>query len=105
MFDAFFGHQGRIAICTIQICKIPSDAFLELLQTGLQLAIRKVLVSIVHCLELASVDGDDGLGEQAQATTHNNEISADATDGLAVVLTEICNRFERSEERRVGKER
>lgn len=94
MFDARFGHRGRIAICTIQICKIPSDAFLELVQSGFQLAIREVLVSIVHCLELAAVDGNDRLGEQAQATAHNNEISADATDGLTVVLTEICNRFE-----------
>ena len=34
----------------IQIRKIASDAFLELLQSGLQLAIRKVLIQVVHRL-------------------------------------------------------
>lgn len=54
----------------------------------------KVLIAVVDRLELAPIDGDDGLGEQLELPAQDDELPADVADRRAVVLAEVGDRFE-----------
>jgi hypothetical protein len=54
----------------------------------------KILVAVVHRLELAAVNRNDSLREQIEPTAQHHELSADRADCNPVVLTEIGNRLE-----------
>ena len=47
----------------------------------------------IHRLELAAVDRDAGLREQANHAAQRNEASAHLADGSAIVLAEVGNRL------------
>ncbi|MNP63773.1 hypothetical protein D3C76_1592110 [compost metagenome] len=65
-----------------------------MLHAGLHLGLGEVTVAIVHCFELAAVDGDDRLREQIEVTTENHELTADAANGFTVVLAKVGDGFE-----------
>ncbi len=73
---------------------------LRLLHPRLELAIGKVLVAVVHCLELAAVDRHDRLGKQVQVSAKHHELPARAPDPFVVVLAEIRNRLLKSGDKR-----
>ena len=52
-----------------------------------------VFVAVVHRLELAAVDRDAGLREQANHSAQRDKARAYLTDGSAIVLTEVGNRL------------
>jgi len=52
------------AIRSLQRAQIPLDAFLDLLLALVDLASSEIAVPSIDCLELAAVDGDQGLREQ-----------------------------------------
>src|SRR5262249_12198747 len=73
------------AIRPVERGEIASDAGVDLLHAFLDLGHRVVLVAIVHGLEFAAVDGDDGVGEKVQTTAQCNKLAAHRPDRRAVV--------------------
>lgn len=63
MRDPCVGDKFGLAICTIQLPKITCNVRLKLFDACLKLLVRKILVSLIDGLELASVNGDVGMGE------------------------------------------
>ena len=55
---------------------------------------REVLVAIVHRLELAAVDGNNGAGEQAQLAAQHHELATHRPDRRAIVPAEVGDRLE-----------
>ena len=70
------------------------DAGLNLFHAPLQLGTGEIAIPVIDCLELAAVDGDQGLGEQTELLAQHHELTADATDRGAVVLPEVGNGLE-----------
>jgi hypothetical protein len=89
-----FIHRGGLAICTVQFRKVARNAFFQLFHARLQFAVGEVLVTIVDRLELAAVDGNDGLREQAQVPAQDDKLPANATNGGTVVIAEIGDGLE-----------
>ena len=55
----------------------------------MQLGAGEVAVAVIDCLELAAVDRDHGFDEELQFAAQHDELAADATDALRIVLTEV----------------
>src|SRR5438445_8114202 len=89
-----FERFGRfLPIRTVELLQIARDAFLDLRNAPLHLGPREVLIAVVHRLELAAIDRDAGLCNQAQAAAERDKPGADLADGPAVVLTEVSYRL------------
>src|SRR5450830_1182690 len=82
-----------LPIRTIELLQIARDALLDLRHAPVHLGAREVPVAVVHSLELAAIDRDAGLREQAQGTTERNKPGADLPDSAAAVLAEVGNRL------------
>ncbi|MCY1233799.1 hypothetical protein D9M72_463560 [compost metagenome] len=82
------------AVRRFQRVEVALDALLDLLLARINLGWRDVAVPAVHCLELAAVDGHDGLGEQLELTAHADEALADIADADAVVVTKVGDGLE-----------
>jgi len=54
-------------VSTVELPQVTRDTLVDLLQAPLYFCRREVLVAIVDCFELASINRDDGLGEQIEA--------------------------------------
>lgn len=65
----------------------------KLFDACLKLLICQVLVSIIDSLELAAVNGNVGIGKQAQLPSEQNELSTNFADRRPIVLAKIRNRF------------
>lgn len=91
MMHPGLGHQHGIAIGSIQFGEVACDTGFELLDTGVELPVGEVLVAIVHGLELAAVNGDEGIGKQVEPPAQQDEFAADATDRRALVFPEVRN--------------
>jgi hypothetical protein len=59
----------------------------------LHLGAREVLVPVVDRLELAAVNRDAGLREQAHRAAQRDEAGANLADGAPLVLAEIGDRL------------
>ena len=55
---------------------------------------HEVAVAVVDRLELAAVDGQDGLRGEIKLPTLHDELAAHPPDRLAVVLAEVGDGFE-----------
>jgi hypothetical protein len=88
------GDVAFLAICPVQRGEIARDTGVDLLHPLGDLGDREVLVAIVDRLELAAVDGDDGLGEQVQATAQRDELAACRRDRWTIGAAEIRNGLE-----------
>ena len=62
-------HRLR-PVSRVQCIQVALDAVVDLLHALLKLVGREVLVAIVDRLELAAVDGNDGLGKQLELAAH-----------------------------------
>ena len=80
------GRQCRAA-------QIARDALLDLRHPPLHLGAREVLVAVVDCLELAAINRDAGLRQQAHRAAQCNKLSTNFADGSAIVLAEVGNRL------------
>src|SRR5258708_37277994 len=67
----------------------PVFALFDLLLAALDFALREVVVATVHGLELAPVDGNAGLRQQAHLAAQLDESRTNLLDGGAVVFAEI----------------
>ena len=89
-----FEHLGRLLpVDRVELLQIARDALLDLRHAPLHLRSREVPVAVVHRLELAAVDRDAGLREQANHAAQRDEACANLADCSAIVLAEVCNRL------------
>ena len=73
--------------------QIASDALLDLRHAPLHLGPREVLVAVVHRLELAAVNRDAGLRQQAYRAAQCDKLRTHFVDSTAIVLAEVGNRL------------
>ena len=82
--------DGRfLPIRGIQGGQVAVDAGFNFLHPPLQFGAGEIPVTVIDGLELAAIDGDQGLGEQTQLLAQHDELSADTADCLAIVFAEI----------------
>ena len=86
-FRRFFSC-GSLAVGGIELAHVACHALLDLLLAALDLALREVVVTTVHGLELAAVDGNAGLRQQAHLAAQLDESRANLLDRGAIVLAE-----------------
>jgi len=73
---------------------VPIDAGLDLLHPFAELGLGEVLVPGVHRLELAAINGGDGMGEQVQPPAQRDELPTRRPDRRAIVLSEVRDGLE-----------
>ena len=83
-----------MAISSLQLCHVARDALVDALKTPPHLGLGEVLVARIDSLEFGTVDGDARHAQQIKLAAQRHEATADLTNGLAVVLTEIRNGLE-----------
>src|ERR1700737_872190 len=62
----------------VELAHVARHALFDLLLAALDLALREVVVATVHGLELAAVDGNAGLRQQAHLAAQLDELRASA---------------------------
>ena len=62
-----FGNIALLAVGPVQSSKIPRDAGIDLFNPRLDLVHGEVLITIVHSLELAAINGNNSSAEQAKS--------------------------------------
>ena len=82
------------SICSLQGIKVALDTLLQLPFTSLNLAWREVALAVVDGLELAAVDGHNGVGKQLQFAAQDHEATTDVANAFAVVAAEVRNGLE-----------
>src|SRR5262249_49648010 len=87
-------HRIAVPVGSLELREIASDALVDPLQAPLHLGLGEVLVPRIDRLELRSVDGDARCTEQIKLAAQPNELAANLTNGLAIVLAEIRDGLE-----------
>jgi len=88
------GDIALFAVGPVQCPQVTRDAGLDLFHPSGDLGHRIVLVAVVHRLELAAVDRNNGTSEEFEPTAQPDELGAHRPDRHAIVLAEIGNRLE-----------
>lgn len=86
--------RGLRAVGGLQRVEVALDALLDLPLARIDLGWRDVAIPVVDRLELAAIDGHDGLREQLELPAHADEALADVADARCVVVTEVGNGLE-----------
>ena len=60
----------------------------------MKLLVRKILVPVIHRIELATVNGDERIGKQVEITAKDDELLTDLANRYPIVFAEIRNCFE-----------
>src|ERR1700733_13169248 len=84
---------GSLAVGGVQLAHVARHALFDLLLAALDLALREVVVATVHSLELAAIDGNAGLCQQAHLAAQLDELGANLLDRGAIVLAEVGDGF------------
>jgi hypothetical protein len=92
--DPAWGWCCFLTVRRLQRRQIALDARVDLLDAALNRAGRERSVAAADGLEPASVDRHHRVGEEAQASTQRDELSASGADRRAVVLAKIGDRLE-----------
>ena len=89
-----FECLGRLLpVGGVELLQIARNALLDLRHAPLHLGTGEVPVTVVHRLELAAVDRDAGVRQQAHQAAEHNKLGTDLADGAAVVLAEVGDRL------------
>ena len=70
--------------------EVAIDTGFNRLHAPLQLGAGEVAVTVIDCLELAAVDGDQCFREQTELLTQHHELTTDTADGFAVVCDKLA---------------
>ena len=81
-------------IGSIECRQVTVDARFNFFHSPLQFGASEIAVAVGDCFEFAAVDGDQIFSEQSQLLTLHNELVTDASDGLAVVFSEVGDGLE-----------
>src|ERR1700681_23631 len=87
--DLGLRYRFPLAIGAVELREIPGDALVNLRQTALHLGLGEVPIPRVDSLELAAVDRNARFAEQLEASAQHHELTADLSDGLAIILPEV----------------
>ncbi|MBS1170729.1 MAG: hypothetical protein H6R01_1647 [Burkholderiaceae bacterium] len=89
-----FGNIRRLAIRSIECIHVTLDTLVNLRKAFCNLALREVAIMCINRLELAAVDCDHCICEQANLSTKNNKLSANAANPGSIIPAKICNGLE-----------
>jgi len=89
-----FSDFGLRAVGRVHRRQVALDALLDLLHAPLDLGVDEVAVAVVHRLELAAVDGHDGLQEQIELATQRDELAASVAYRATVVAADVGDGLE-----------
>lgn len=64
-------------------------AFFNLLKTALHLGRCEITVAVIDGFKLAAIDCHNRMGEQRQASAKHDELSTDAANCCAIILSEV----------------
>jgi hypothetical protein len=99
--DFFFQSHGLelrkswfLPIGSIERSQVKVDARFNFFHSPLQFGAGEVAVTIVDGLEFTAVDGNQIFSEQSWLLTEHDELTADSSDGLAVVFSEVGDGLE-----------
>src|SRR5258708_7008449 len=84
---------GSLAVGGVELAHVARHALFDLLLATPDLALREVVVTTVHGLELAAVDGNAGLRQQAHLAAQLDESRAHLLERRAIVLAEVGDGF------------
>ena len=84
---------GLLRSARFQCRQIPLNAGFNLLPAAFDLIGGIVAVAVIDRLELAAINGDHGFGKQIELAAQQHKLAADFADRLAIVFTEMGNRF------------
>src|SRR5246500_2722894 len=84
---------GSLAVGGVELAHVARHALFNLLLAALDLALREVVVATVHGLELAAVDGNAGLRQQAHLAAQLDELRANLLDRGTIVPAEVGDGF------------
>ena len=82
-------HRIAVPIGGLKLREIARDALVDPLEAPPHLGLGEVLVPRIDGLELRSIDGDARRNKQIKLAAQRDELAADLTNGLAIVLAEI----------------
>jgi len=94
VFDARASRPLRLTVGTIQFLHVPRNVLFDLLDARFELALRVVLIAVVHRLELATIDRHLYALEHIQPVAKDDELAADVANRLPVLLAEVGNCLE-----------
>src|SRR5712671_2336777 len=80
---------GSLAVGGVELAHVARHTLFDLLLATLDLALREVVVATVHGLELAAVDGNAGLRQQAHLPAQLDKSCANLPDRGTIVLAEV----------------
>jgi hypothetical protein len=83
--------RGLLQVGGIELRKIARDTLLQLGAAPFYLRASKVLIAVVHRLELASINRNARLREQAHPATHFDKLHADLLDRWPIILAKVGN--------------
>jgi len=92
--SSVFFYRSLLPVGAGDLSQVAPDALIDLPQTALQLGLGEILIPVIRRLELAAVDGDEGIGEKCQLVTQHDELTAHQANGLAMVHMEVGDGFE-----------
>ncbi|MNR01990.1 hypothetical protein D3C85_1178260 [compost metagenome] len=81
-------------IGSIECRQVTVDARFNFFHSPLQFGAGEIAVAIVDCFEFTAINGDQMFSKQSQLLTQHNELATDASDGLAVVFSEVGDGLE-----------
>jgi len=87
------GCRRLLAIGAGDLAKIAFDALVDLLQPTLHLRLGEITIAGVHRLELAAVNGNEGILEQVQLPAQRHERTAHQANRFAIILPEAKTRY------------
>ena len=76
------------------MAQVPLDTLIDLLQPALHLRPGEVAIAIVDRLELAAIDGHEGIGKQVELAAQHHELATHQADRFTVVFEKICDGLE-----------
>ena len=86
--------HGMLVVSPIEFREVAVDGLLDGRHPPCEPIVRKVLLAVVHCLELAAIDGDGGGIQEAQVAAQRDELRTDLADSRTVVAAEVGDGLE-----------
>jgi hypothetical protein len=83
-----------LPIGSIECRQVTADARFNFFHSPFQFGAGEIAVTIVDRFEFTAIDGNQIFSKQSQLLAEHDELATNASDGLAVVFSEVGNGLE-----------
>src|ERR1700681_3574506 len=87
--DLGLRYRFPLTIGAVELREVAGYALVNLRQPPLHLGLGEVPVPSIDGLELAAIDRNARFAEQLKASAQHHKLTADLSDGLAIILPEV----------------